>query len=178
MTTTTELTNIATLASEFPTLDKVKMELKRLQSVKCRLNKQKGRRTYEAEMTAILQQEQAMKEVRRLLDNSNKPVTMYTQDDIDLLDYDQTIKAIRSIQSKKSLTKWLNDREGDNDEYREACRIEDMLVYHRQTVKPVEDGVIRKTALIELIDRFEIVPNMDRQRMIDMLKELAEYPVD
>ncbi len=170
--TTTNMKDIAMLALDFPDLISVKKELKRLQSIKCRLQKQKGRKTYDAEMTAILQQEQAVKEVRRLLDDSVKPVTEYEQSDVDLLDYDQTIKALRSIQSKKSLSKWLNDREGDNDTYRDACRIERMLVAHRDTVKPVDDGVIRKSAVNEVIERIECVPDLTTTDIQNMLMEL------
>ena len=102
-------------------LEAVAKELKRVQSLKCRLKKQKGKKTYEEEMTEVVKYEQVLKEVRQLLDPKEKPVTMYTQEDVDQLDYDETIKAIRSIQSKKTLTKWLTDVEGDNDEYRKAC---------------------------------------------------------
>lgn len=171
--TKTNMIDIATLSTEFDSLDSVKKELKRIQSLKCRLQKQKGKHSYEAEMTAVLQQEQAVKEVRRLLDNSEKPVTQYEQDDVDILDYDQTIKALRSIQSKKSLSKWLNDREGDNDTYREACRIEQMLVGHRNQIKPVDDLNIRKTAITEIIDRIEATPDITPDYILSMLKELV-----
>jgi hypothetical protein len=172
MTTTTNMIDINTLAQSFPTLDAVKTELKRIQSIKCRLQKQKGRKSFADEMTQILQREQAMKEVRRLLDNSVKPVTEYLQSDVDILDYDQTIRALRSIQSKKSLSKWLTTEECDNDVYRDACRIEDMLLKHRDIVKPVEDGVVRKSAIIEVIERIEIAPDLEHSDIIALLKGL------
>ena len=128
----TNLKEVEKIAAKFENnVDLVAKELKRVQSLKCRLKKQKGKKTYEEEMTEVVKYEQVLKEARQLLDPKEKPVTMYTQEDVDQLDYDETIKAIRSIQSKKTLTKWLTDVEGDNDEYRKACEIEKMLIERR-----------------------------------------------
>jgi len=124
--TKTNLKKVEEKAKELKTVENVARELKRIQSIKCRLKKQKGKSTYEAEMTEVIKQEQLLKEVRQLLDPKEKPVTMYEQADVDKLDYDETIKAIRSIQSKKTLSRWLTDVECDNDEFRNAVRIEKM----------------------------------------------------
>ena len=95
----TKMTEIEKMAEKFNNdLEAVAKELKRVQSLKCRLKKQKGKKTYEEEMTEVVKYEQVLKEVRQLLDPKEKPVTMYTQEDVDQLDYDETIKAIRSIQ--------------------------------------------------------------------------------
>ena len=147
-------------------------ELKRVQSIKCRLKKQKGKSTYEEEMTKVISYEQILKEARQLLDPKEKPVTMYDQNDVDQLDYDETIKAIRSIQSKKTLSKWLTDVEGDNDEYRNACKIEKMLLEHKETIKPVEPEYIRKTDLQTIIDTIESSGNLTQERIVELLKGL------
>ena len=129
------MTEIEKMAEKFNNdLEAVAKELKRVQSLKCRLKKQKGKKTYEEEMTEVVKYEQVLKEVRQLLDPKEKPVTMYTQEDVDQLDYDETIKAIRSIQSKKTLTRWLTDVEGDNDEFRKAVEIEKMLIERRNQI--------------------------------------------
>lgn len=153
-------------------LEAVARELKRVQSVKCRLKKQKGKKTYEEEMTEVVKYEQILKEVRQLLNPKEKPVTMYTQEDVDKLDYDETVKAIRSIQSKKTLTKWLTDVEGDNDEYRKACAIEKMLIERRNKIKPVDNEYIRKTDLQTIIDTIESSGNLSQERIVEMLKSL------
>ncbi len=168
----TTLIEINELKNKFSDLTAVKLELKRLQSIKCRLQKQKGHKSYSEKMTEVLQQEQAIKEVRRLLDDSKKPVTEYNQADVDMLDYDETIKALRSIQSKKSLTKWLNDREGDNDEYREACRIEQMLLSRRSEIKPVDEANVRKSAINEVIERIQLAPDLTNDEIVEMLQQL------
>ena len=136
-------------------LENVKRELKRVASVKCRLIKQKGRVDYEMALESVLKEEQLLKEVRTYITGSKKTVTTFEQEDVDRLTYDETLKAIKSIQSKKTLTKWLTNVEGDNDEYRGACRIEDMLKEHLKSVKPIEDNTVRKSDIQRVIDTIE-----------------------
>ena len=150
----------------------VQKELKRIQSVKCRLKKQKGKATYQSEMEAVLAEEQLLKEVRQLLSPKEKTVTTFEQSDVENLDYDETIKAIKSIQSKKTLTKWLTAVEGDNDEYRNACRIEKMLLEHKASIKPIDETTIRKTDLETIIETIESSGNLSNDRIVEMLKGL------
>lgn len=169
----TNLKEVEKIAEKFENnVDLVAKELKRVQSLKCRLKKQKGKKTYEEEMTEVVKYEQVLKEARQLLDPKEKPVTMYTQEDVDQLDYDETIKAIRSIQSKKTLTKWLTDVEGDNDEYRKACEIEKMLIERRESIKPIDYEYIRRTDLQTVIDTIESSGNLSQERILELLKEL------
>lgn len=151
---------------------KVQSELKRIQSVKCRLKKQKGKSTYQAEMEAVLAEEQLLKEVRQLLNPKEKSVTMFEQADVENLDYDETIKAIKSIQSKKTLTRWLTTEEGNNDEFRNACRIEKMLLEHKAQIKPVDETTIRKTDLETIIETIESSGELSTDRIVEMLKGL------
>ena len=148
-------------------------ELKRVQSVKCRLKKQKGKSTYEKEMTEVLKYEQILKEAKNLLNPKQKFVTDYNQDDVNQLDYDETIKAIRSIQSKKTLTKWLTDIEGDNDEYRKACEIEKMLIERRNEIKPVDNEYVRKTDVQTIIDTIESSGKLSQEKIVELLKKLV-----
>lgn len=154
-------------------MELVKKELKKIQSTKCRLAKQKGRSDYDQAMKEVLAEEQLLKEVRRLLDPKEKAVTEFEQADVDRLDYDQTVKALKSIQSKKTLSKWLTDVEGDNDEFRNAVRIEEMLKKHRDEVKPVDDAYIRKSELQAVIETIESSGELSQARILEMLKELA-----
>ena len=169
----TNMKEIEKMAEKFNNdLEAVAKELKRVQSLKCRLKKQKGKKTYEEEMTEVVKYEQVLKEVRQLLDPKEKPVTMYTQEDVDQLDYDETIKAIRSIQSKKTLTRWLTDIEGDNDEFRKAVEIEKMLVERRNQIKPVDDEYVRKTDVQTIIDTIESSGNLSQEKVVELLKSL------
>jgi hypothetical protein len=170
----TNLKEIEKVASKFDNdVEKVKKELKRIQSVKCRLKKQKGKRSYQSEMTEVIRYEQVLKEARQLLDPKEKPVTMYDQSDVDKLDYDETIKAIRSIQSKKTLSKWLTTVEGDNDEYRKACKIEKMLIERREKIKPVDNEYVRKTDVQTIIDTIESSGKLSQEKIVELLKSLV-----
>ena len=169
----TNMKEIEKIAEKFENnVELIAKELKRVQSLKCRLKKQKGKKTYEEEMTEVVKYEQVLKEARQLLNPKEKPVTMYTQEDVDKLDYDETIRAIRSIQSKKTLTKWLTDVEGDNDEYRKACEIEKMLIERRESIKPVDNDYIRKTDLQTIIDTIESSGNLSQEKIVELLKSL------
>ena len=153
-------------------VEAVKKELKRVASAKCRLLKMKGLPDYEQKLEAILKEEQLLKEVRTYIVGHKKTVTTFEQADVDQLTYDETVKAIRTIQSKKSLTKWLTTVEGDNDEYRAACKIEEMLKQHMATVKPIEDNTIRKSDLQSVIDTIEMTGNISTEKILEMLKSL------
>jgi uncharacterized protein with von Willebrand factor type A (vWA) domain len=170
--TKTNLKKVEKVAAELGSVENVARELKRVQSIKCRLKKQKGKSTYEAEMTEVIKQEQILKEARQLLDPKEKPVTMYEQADVDQLDYDETVKAIRSIQSKKTLSKWLTTTEGDNDEFRNAVRIEKMLIERREAIKPVDENNVRKTEIQTIIDTVEGSGELSQEKIVELLKSL------
>lgn len=172
--TKTNLKEVEKVAVELGSVEAVAKELKRVQSIKCRLKKQKGKATYESEMNEVLREEQLLKEARQLLEPKEKPVTMYSKEDVDLLDYDETIKAIRSIQSKKTLSRWLTTVEGDNDEYRNACEIEKMLIERRKSIKPVDNEYVRKSDLQTIIDTIEESGKLSQAKVVELLKGLVE----
>lgn len=150
-------------------METVIKEIKRVQSAKCRLKKFKGRSDYDLKMTAILQEEEVLKEVRQLLDPKEKPVTMYTEEDVKMLDFDETIKALKSIQSKKCLTKY----DPDNQEgYKKACEIEAWLNEHKKSVKPVDTAYIRRTDLQTVIDTIKETGDIKVETIIEMLENL------
>lgn len=169
----TNLKEVEKVANELKTVENVNRELKRIASVKCRLKKQKGRADYSDKMTEILRQEQILKEAKNLIDPKEKPVTMYEQADVDQLDYDETIKAIRSIQSKKTLSRWLTTTEGDNDEFRNAEKIEKMLLERRKIIKPVDDANVRKTEIQTIIDTIESSGDVSQKQILELLKGLV-----
>lgn len=171
--TKTNLKKVEEKAKELGTVEAVSKELKRVQSTKCRLKKQKGKSSYEQEMNEVLREEQLLKEARQLLDPKEKPVTMYEQEDVDSLDYDETIKAIRSIQSKKTLTRWLTTVEGDNDEFKNAEKIEKMLIERREKIKPVDENNVRKTEIQTIIDTIESSGKLSQEKVVELLKKLV-----
>ena len=89
------------------------------------------------------------------------------------LDYDETVKALRSIQSKKTLTRWLTTVEGDNDEFRNAEKIEKMLIERRSLIKPVDNEFVRKTEVQMIIDTIESSGKLSQERILELLKTLV-----
>jgi hypothetical protein len=169
----TNLTQVEQLAVKLNNdVNEVSKELKRVQSVKCRLKKQKGKKSYEKEMTEVLKYEQLLKEAKQLLEPKDKTVPEYEQEDVDRLDYDETIKAIKSIQSKKTLSKWLTTIENDNDEYRKACKIEQMLLEHKKKVQPIDQEHVRKTNVNTIIETLESNKDLSNESVIELLKKL------
>ncbi len=147
--------NIEKFAKNFRDVEEVKKAIRSIQSQKSRLKKQKSRSDYEEKMTEILKQEQILKEVRDYFEPKSIPVPKMTKKDIELLNYEETIKAIKSIQSKKCLTQHLTENIEDNEEYKKACEIERMLLEHKQNIKPIEDTVVKKSDINKLINHLK-----------------------
>ena len=150
-------------------LETIKKELKRIASVKCRLNKQKGKKSYEEDMRKILEEEDKLKSLRDTLVKPKKTATTLTQEDISELSYEEVMKAIKSIQSKKSNTKWLTPIEGDNDEFRNACRIEEMLNQRKSELQPT--AITLKSKIEELIESSD---DMSKEDLVEYLKMLIK----
>lgn len=171
--TKTNLKEIEKIANEFNNdLALIKKEIKRIQSLKCNLAKAKGRIDYNEKMTEILARERVLIEARSLVAPKEKTVTTFEQADVDRLDFDQTEKALRSIQSKMSRTRWLTTVECDNDEYRNAARIEKMLQEHKKKVKPVDEAYIRKSELVKIIDTIEASGDLTQERIVELLRSI------
>ncbi len=146
------LKNVEKAAREFNNVEEVKKAIRSLQSKKSRLKKQKSRKDYNELMTKILQEEQLLKEVRDYFEPKKTPVPKMTQKDIELLNYEETIRAIKSIQSKKCLVQHATERLEDNVEYQRACEIERMLLEHKKRIKPVSELVVKKSDISDIIE--------------------------
>jgi len=170
------LKNIEELAVKMGSLDNIRLELKRIQSVKCRLKKQKAKKTYEQDMLEVVAYEQALKEAREYFEPKKTTVTTMTEYDISLLNYDETMKAIKSIQSKKCNTRYLMENIEDNVEYQDACRIEKMLLEHKKIVKPIEETVVKKSELNDLVHQLEnLDENVSKEYLIEQMKKLLGH---
>jgi len=167
------LKNVEKVAKSYANVEEVKKALRSIQSRKSRLKKQKGRADYEELMTEILQQEQLLKEVRDYFEPKTIPVPEMTQKDIELLDYEQTLRAIKSIQSKKCLVQHATENIEDNVEYKKACEIERMLLEHKKKIKPIEETAVRKSDINDLIDHLQNQEEkLSTQYVISLLEEL------
>ena len=147
--------NIERIAKKFKDVEEVKKAIRSIQSRKSRLKKQKSRKDYERLMTELLKEEQVLKEVRDYFEPKKKPVTQMAWEDIQLLNYDETIRAIKSIQSKKCLVQHATEDLKNNTEYQKACQIESWLLEHKRNIKPIEETVVKKSDINDLIDHLQ-----------------------
>jgi hypothetical protein len=169
------LKEVSELAKKFSSVDEVKNELKRVQSIKCRLKKEKARKDYEVKMTEVVSYEQVLKEVRDYFEPKGTPVTMMTENEISKLNFDETMKAIKSIQSKKCNSQYMTDDIKTNKEYQDACKIEEMLLAHKKEVKPIEETVVKKSDIQNLINHFETLEKkIDKKYVIEQLQRILE----
>lgn len=168
--TNIDMTLVKKTAEEFQgSVELVNKKIKSIQSMKSRLKKQKSKPTYNDEMATILKEEQLLKEVRNYLEPKEMTVTTMSKDDIKLLNYEETVRALKSIQSKKSLTRYNEDQ----TEFNMACQIETWLKEHRELVKDVHDTVVRKSDINDIIEHLENQEQqLDKDYVINMLKEL------
>lgn len=168
--TNIDMTLVKKTAEEFKgSVELVNKKIKSIQSMKSRLKKQKSKPTYNDEMATILKEEQLLKEVRNYLVPKEITVTTMTKDDIKLLNYEETVRALKSIQSKKSLTRYNEDQ----TEFNMACQIETWLKEHRELVKDVHDTVVRKSDINDIIEHLENQEQqLDKDYVIEMLKNL------
>lgn len=165
--------NISEIAKNYKDVEEVKRAIRSLQSRKSRLRKQKARSDYNELMTEIVKQEQILKEVREYFEPKKLTVTTMTQSDIEQLNFDETVKAIKSIQSKKCNVQYDNMDLETNEEYQEALRIEEMLQEHRKNVRPVEDTVVRKSDINNLIQHLQSTDeNVPKEYVIEQLQKL------
>lgn len=170
-----DMTAITAKAAAFDyDVERINKELKRIASVKCRLKKFPNKRSFNEEMTAILQEEELLKCAKSYVSGPRKNVNTITQSEVDLLSLDETMKALRAIQSKKCHTKWLTTTPGDNDEYREACRIEQMLKDHRDALAPIKIGSVSKSDLKSLTASLRLCSDLSVEECLRRIEELTE----
>ena len=176
MTTTEIIAKATELENSMTNVNKA---LKRVASVKCRLNHAPGKATFQVEMAACLEEERLLKAVRAYLTEPRKTVNDLTADDISDMSYDDVCKAIRSIQSKKTHTKWAEDCEKDESglfipgsgaAYKEACRIEEMLKARRDELQPEGTQRITKAAIMEFVDNLRNEPDLDAETCLNRIE--------
>ena len=158
------------LKKDYQTVEEAKKALRCVQSKKCRFAKKKDREDYEEVMTSLLQKEQSLKELVKFYEPKKVFVTQFTQEDVDVLNYEETMKTIKSIQSRKCNTNY----EDTLDEYEKVCQIEQMLLKHKKEVKPVEQSVVRKSQVQNLISHLETQKKVSKKEMIEYLQRLID----
>lgn len=158
---------------KYQNIEEVRKAIRSVQSMKTRTRKMKTKSDYETRMNDLLKKEQVLKEVRTMFEPKRKFVTSYEKQDIEKLNYDETIKAIKSIQSKKSNTQFLTEDIETNKEYQNALRIESMLLEHKENVQPIEDYVVRISDIETIINELQSLENkLDKDFVVSKLQDL------
>ena len=163
--------SVEKLLAKFDSIDKINLELKRVQSVKCRIKKLRSKPGTQDELKKVLLYEDELKQARNALKPKAVSVPDMTKNDISQLDYDQTIRALRSIQSKKTLTKYIGEVPEQNEEYKKACEVEQMLKEHRETLAPIDEKSVRKTEIQAIVEALQTT-DLNQDQIADMLKKL------
>ena len=167
--------NIQEVAKNFNNVEEVRKAVRAVQSRKSRLKKQKGREDYDEKMTEILKEEQILKEVREYFEPKQIPVTQFTEKEVEKLNYEETLKAIKSIQSKKCNVQFATENIEDNEEYQKACEIEEMLKEHKEKIQPINEYVVRKSEIQDLINHFEnLEEEISKEYVVKQLEQLIE----
>jgi hypothetical protein len=105
-----------------------------------------------------------------------------SDEEIATMDYLAVCKAIRSIQSKKTHTRYADDCLRDSNglfipgsgaKYKEACRIEELLKARRDEVKPEDPSIVFLSDVLEYIEHldangFSVDEKYDK--LVDFLK--------
>lgn len=166
------LKNIENLAKKFNNnITEIQKELRNVQTKKCRLQKQKNRSDYEKLMTETLKYEQLLKETKTYLKPKKMFVTEMNQEHIKNLNFDETMKAIKSIQSKKCNSQYDDDK----TEYEKACQIESWLLEHKETVKPIDETVVKKSTVQDFINELEkLDKKVDTKYVIEQLTKMIQ----
>lgn len=170
---TIKLNQVKELAEKLGTVEEILREQKKVASQKCRHKKMKGLENYEQKMTEILTYEQLLKEAKDYLSPKKVTVTTMSWEQIQELTYDETVKAIKSIQSKKCNTQYLTTDVKENVEYQEAVRIEEMLKKHRENIKPLENAV-SKNNVNDLIEHVSNLETVDKDYVLKLLEQLKQ----
>lgn len=161
----------------------VNKALKRVASVKCRLKSAAGKPSFNEDMTRCLQEEQLLKHVKGYLSEPHKTVSNLTAEDIANMDYDEVQRALNSIRSKKTHTRWAEDCMKDENGlfvpgtgamFKEACRIEEMLKERKYELKPAGSTSFTKAALRELIANLRLCSDLDAATCLDRIEAFME----
>lgn len=178
-----DMTQVVSKATELNySMVELNKAFKRIASAKTRLKQSAGRPDFNEKMTVVLQEEQLLKHVRAYIASPRKTVNDLEAEDIAAMDFDEVCRAIKSIQSKKTHTKWADDCQKDSNGmfvpgtgamYKEACRIEQMLLERKFELKPNAGG-FSKATLREFIANLRVCSDLDVATCLDRIEAFME----
>ena len=99
------------------------------------------------------------------------------------MNYDEVLKALNSIWSKKAHTRYADDCKRDEDGmfipgsgvmFQEACRIEEMLKARRDLLKPVGTTGFSKASMLSLIETLRTCSDLDVTTCLDRIEAFVK----
>jgi hypothetical protein len=126
-------------------LEVIYNRLRSISSAKTKLNK--NPKLNRAKIAELLLEEDTLKRERAMIKAPKKTFTTLTAEEIGMLDYEETRRALESIRSKLS-----NERHSeDQAAFNEAKTIHDALLAHREQLQPTQK--ITKALLHTLLEQ-------------------------
>lgn len=130
-------------------LTEIYSRLRSISSAKTRLRKNSRLPSNVVKLSELLIEEDALKQERKHIQEPKKTFTTLNAEDVCLLDYEETRRAIESIRSKKSNTRHMEDQ----SEFNAASHIEELLVAHRSELTPGDNTSIKLSTIRELLEQ-------------------------
>ena len=144
----------------------IKSRLRSISSSKTRLHKNSRLPSNVVKLSELLIEEDALKQERKHIQEPKKAFTTLTAEEVGLLDYEETRRAIESIRSKKSNTRHMEDQ----SEFNAASYIEELLVAHRSELSPGDNTSIKLSTLREILEQAS--ESSDPEYLTKKLEEL------
>lgn len=165
---------MSVLVEKYTSVDEVKRLIANLQNKKC-LDKKKRAvgKCDNAEIEDCIKAIDKLQDVKSYLEPKKKTAMSLTVEEISKLTYQEVEKAIKSVQSKKTMAGYIEDEEERNRVYTEVIRQEELLKEHRYEVAPLDENVIRKSTINDLIRTVETM-DITKQQVLDMLEDLIK----
>lgn len=130
-------------------LAEIDKKLKSLSTKKSRLQPLKKLPSTINKIADILLEAEELRLEKARIKAPRKTFTTLTQADVDLLDYEETLRALESIRSKKSNTRNYEDQTS----FLEATEIEQMLLERRTAIQPTERISLKFSEIQELLEQ-------------------------
>lgn len=149
-------------------MSNVKKALKSVQSQKCNWNKKKSHPNYEKSMNVVLIEEQSLKNIIQFYTETKIKSFEMSENDIKCLNELETTKMIKNIQSQKCLKRY-ND---DQTDFEKCLVVEKMLFEHKKTVETIDDNLVKKSSIQQLINDIQNKKSLNKVETIKLLQEL------
>lgn len=162
------------LVKKYTSVDEVKRLIQNLQNRKHLLKKKKAvGKCAQTDVDECIKAIDRLQDVKLYLEPKKKTAMSLTQAEIDLLSYVEVEKAIKSVQTKKTMSSLIEDEVEREKVYEEVLAQEALLKAHRNEVAPLDDNVIRKSTVSDFISTVEAL-DITKEQVLEMLADIIK----